>query len=284
MALKTTSNLGSASRAQPGSTRRSVILTAAAAASGALVQSGVSHAAIVQTDTAKLPPLPLPQGIRSRYVPNINGLTFHVLEAGFESQGRPCLLLLHGYPEIAYGWRKLMLPLAAAGFHVIAPDMRGYGRTTGWDDSYDADPDPFRILNMVRDSIGLVYALGYRSVAMVAGHDAGAPVASWAALIRPDIFRTVTILSSPFEGPPSLPFDTANGAPAPKPAITDDELDAELAKLNPPRKYYQNYQRTRGANDNMLHAPQGLHAFFRAYYHYKSADWKENNPHALKAR
>ncbi len=58
----------------------------------------------------------------------------------------------------------------------------------------------------------------------------------------------------------------------------------ELAKLNPPRKYYQNYQRTRGANDDMLHAPQGLHAFFRAYYHYKSADWKGNKPHPLKAR
>ena len=81
-------------------------------------------------------------------------------------------------------------------------------------------------------------------------------------------------MSSPFEGPPSLPFDTANGAAPPRPAPTDDELDAELAKLNPPRKYYQNYQRTRGANDNMLHASQGLHAFFRAYYHYKSADWK----------
>src|SRR5439155_20078523 len=95
---------------------------------------------------------------------------------------------------------------------------------------------------------------------------------------------TVTIMSSPFEGPPSLPFDTANGAAAPRPALTDDELHADLAKLNPPRKYYQNYQRTRGANDNMLHAPQGLHAFFRAYYHYKSADWKGNTPHPLKAR
>jgi pimeloyl-ACP methyl ester carboxylesterase len=91
-------------------------------------------------------------------------------------------------------------------------------------------------------------------------------------------------MSSPFEGAPTLPFNTANGATAPPRAITDDELDAELAKLNPPRKYYQNYQRTRGANDNMLHAPQGLHAFFRAYYHYKSADWKGNNPHPLKAR
>jgi pimeloyl-ACP methyl ester carboxylesterase len=70
----------------------------------------------------------------------------------------------------------------------------------------------------------------------------------------------------------------------PPKAVTDDELDAELAKLNPPRKYYQNYQRTRGANDDMLHAPQGLHAFFRGYYFYKSADYTGNNPHPLKAR
>src|SRR5262245_33011582 len=238
-------------------------------------------------DLSSLPPYgngTLPAGIRSRSVNNNNGLMVHVLEAGFESGGRPCVLLLHGFPELAYSWRKVMLPLAAAGYHVMAPDQRGYGRTTGWDGSYDADPDPFRILNMVRDATGLVYALGYRSVAMVAGHDAGAPVASWAALIRPDVFRSVTILSSPFDGPPALPFNTANGAAAPRPAITDDELDMELAKLSPPRKYYQNYQRTRGANDNMLHAPQGLHAFFRAYYHYKSADWKNNKPHPLEAR
>ena len=104
---------------------------------------------------------------------------------------------------------------------------------------------------MVRDAIGLVYALGHRAVALVVGHDAGAPVASWAALIRPDIFQSVVILSSPFEGPPALPFDTAHGAAAPRPGMNDDQLDAELAKLNPPRKYYQNYQRTRGANDNM---------------------------------
>src|SRR3984893_8656753 len=177
-----------------------------------------------------------------------------------------------------------MPSLAAAGYHVIAPDQRGYGRTTGWDDLYDADEDPFCILMMTLDDIGLVYALGYRSVAMVVGHDAGPPAASWSALIRPDIFRSITIMRSPFEGAPSLPFDTANGAPLPRPAQTDDELDVELAKLNPPRKYYQNYQRTRGASDNMLHAPQGLHAFFRAYYYYKSADYKGNKPHPLKAR
>ena len=266
--------------------RRGFLVTASTAIGG-MTLAARSARGQARIDVASLPPYgnsTLPAGIRSRRVANVNGLTVHVLEAGYDTPGPPVVLLLHGFPELAYSWRKVMLPLASAGYHVIAPDQRGYGRTTGWDGSYDADPDPFRILNMVRDATGLVYALGHRSVAMVVGHDAGAPVASWAALIRPDVFRSVTIMSSPFEGPPSIPFDTANGAAPPPAAPTDDQLDAELAKLNPPRKYYQNYQRTRGANDNMLHAPQGLHAFFRAYYHYKSADWKGNRPHPLKAR
>jgi pimeloyl-ACP methyl ester carboxylesterase len=107
----------------------------------------------------------LPAGIRARFVQNINGLTVHMLEAGFETPGRPCLLLLHGFPELAYSWRKVMLPLAAAGYHVIAPDQRGYGRTTGWDADYDGDLASARMMNLVRDAMGLVFALGYRSVA-----------------------------------------------------------------------------------------------------------------------
>ena len=83
----------------------------------------------------------LPPGIRSRIVGNINGLAMHILETGFETGPRPCVLLLHGFPELAYSWRKIMLPLASAGFHVIAPDQRGYGRTTGWDGDYDGDLD-----------------------------------------------------------------------------------------------------------------------------------------------
>ena len=86
-----------------------------------------------------LPDIPLPASIRSRYVDNINGLRMHVLEAGFETRGRPCVLLLHGFPELAFSWRKVMPELAAAGYHVIAPDQRGYGRTTGWDANYDGD-------------------------------------------------------------------------------------------------------------------------------------------------
>jgi pimeloyl-ACP methyl ester carboxylesterase len=271
----------------PTAVSRRGFLARASALTGSAFVSTATRVRARQGAAQGLPPYgdsTIPSGVRSRSVANVNGLTVHMLEAGYESPGRQAVLLLHGFPELAYSWRKVMPPLAAAGYHVIAPDLRGYGRTTGWDGSYDADPDPFRILNVVRDAIGLVYALGYRAVVMVAGHDAGAPVAAWSALVRPDIFRSVTILSSPFEGPPAVPFDIANGASAPRPATSDDELDAGLAKLNPPRKYYMNYQRTRGANENMLRAPQGLHAFFRAYYHYKSADWKGNKPHPLKAR
>src|SRR5512134_1406469 len=130
---------------------------------------------------------PIAPGIRSRFVPNINGLHMHVLEAGFETPGRPCLLLLHGFPELAYSWRKVMVPLADAGYHVVAPDQRGYGRTTGWDADYDGDLASYRMLNLVRDAMGLVAALGQRSVTGVVGHDFGSPVAAWCALLRPDV-------------------------------------------------------------------------------------------------
>jgi pimeloyl-ACP methyl ester carboxylesterase len=222
----------------------------------------------------------LTRGIRSRFVDNINGLRMHLLEAGFEEKGRPCLLLLHGFPELAYSWRKVMVPLAAAGYHVVAPDLRGYGRTTGWDGDYDGDLGSFRMLNIVRDVVGLVSALGYRSVAGVAGHDYGSPVSAWCALIRPDIFRTVTMMSAPFPGPPSIPFATADKPATPPkggPTIHDD-----LAALTPPRKHYHWYYSTRPANADMMQCREGIHAFLRAYYHHKSADWKANKPHKLE--
>src|SRR5437016_13206315 len=141
-----------------------------------------------------LPDIPLPPGIRSRYVENINGLTLHVLEAGFETKDRPCLLLLHGFPELAFSWRKVMPTLAEAGYHVIAPDQRGYGRTTGGDPDYDGDLASFRLPNLVRDALGLVHAFGYRSVDAVLGQDFGSSVAAGCALIRPDVFRSVVMM------------------------------------------------------------------------------------------
>ncbi|MBL8384565.1 MAG: alpha/beta fold hydrolase [Burkholderiales bacterium] len=230
---------------------------------------------------ATLDPLPLPAGVRSRLVAGVNGLAMHVLEAGHEPPGRPAVLLLHGFPELAYSWRHVLPALAAAGYHAIAPDQRGYGRTTGWSADYDGDLRPFALLSLARDALALLHALGRTHVEAVVGHDFGSPVAAWCALTRPDVFRRVVLMSAPFGGPPALPFATADApgaAPAPSPVqrVLDD-----LARLPRPRKHYQWYYSTRAADADMRDAPQGLSDFLRAYYHVKSADWAENRPHPL---
>jgi pimeloyl-ACP methyl ester carboxylesterase len=228
-----------------------------------------------------LPPLDnsvLPAGIRSRFVDDVNGLRIHILEAGYEVAGRPLVLMLHGFPELAYSWRKVMPTLAEAGYHVVAPDQRGYGRTTGWSANYDDDLKPFRLLNAVRDAMGLVAALGYRSVAAVLGHDFGASVAAWCALVRPDVFHALALMSAPFAGPPELPFGI-DGRPPEVPV--SPTIHEALAALPRPRKHYQWWYSTRPANAAMWHCKQGVHDFLRAYFHHKSADWKENKPHRL---
>ena len=215
--------------------------------------------------------VPLPAGIRSRMAANGNGLDMHFLEAGFEEPGRPCALLLHGFPELAYSWRRVMPALAEAGYHVVAPDQRGFGRTTGWDPDYDADLAPYRLFNLVRDVMGLLDAIGHRDVALLAGHDYGASVAAWAALIRPDIFRRLALMSAPFPGPPDI-------SPQPPPAAS---IHDDLAVLDRPRKHYHWYYSTRPANADMRDCPQGVHDFLRAYFHHKSADWAGNRPFRL---
>ena len=215
--------------------------------------------------------VPLPAGIRSRMAANGNGLDMHFLEAGFEEPGRPCALLLHGFPELAYSWRRVMPALAEAGYHVVAPDQRGYGRTTGWDPDYGADLWSYRLFSLVRDIMGLLEALGHREVALLAGHDYGASVAAWAALIRPDIFRRLALMSAPFPGPPDI-------SPQPPPARS---IHDDLAALDRPRKHYHWYYSTPPANSDMQDCPQGVHAFLRAYFHHKSADWAGNRPFRL---
>jgi pimeloyl-ACP methyl ester carboxylesterase len=224
-----------------------------------------------------LPASVLPAGVSARILPGINGLDIHVLEAG-AGKGRPAVLLLHGFPELAYSWRKVLPALAAAGYHAIAPDQRGYGRTTGWSKDYDTDLSSFRFLTLLRDSIGVLYALGHRTTEAVVGHDFGAAVASFLALVRPDMFKRMVLMSAPYGGVSAVPFDTV-GKPAPAKA---SDIHAALAALPRPRKHYQWYQSTREANENQWHAKQGVHDFMRAYYHYKSADWKGNKPYELK--
>ena len=186
------------------------------------------------------------------------------------SRAGPALLLLHGFPELAYSWRKLMPPLAAAGYHVLAPDQRGYGRSSGFSTDYDADLQPFGLRNLVRDAVALLDALGIARVAAVVGHDFGSPVAAWCALLHPERFASVVLMSAPFGGPP------------PAAAAGADDIHAALAALPRPRKHYQRHYGTREANPEMWHAPQGVHDFLRAYYHMKSADWAGNQPYELQ--
>ena len=231
------------------------------------------------TDLPSLEDAALPAGVRARFVDDVNGLHMHVLEAGEAMPGRPCVLLLHGFPELAYSWRAIMPLLAEAGYYAAAPDQRGYGRTTGWSAEYDGDLRPFTILNAVRDALALVSALGQSQVAAVIGHDFGASVAAWCALIRPDVFRKVALMSAPFAGAPAFRF----GAPEAVPASAGPDIHQALAKLDRPRKHYQWYSSTRPANADMWHCRQGVHAFLRGYFHYKSADWPGNRPYPLKA-
>ena len=140
------------------------------------------------------------------------------------------------------------------------------------------------MLNLVRDALGLRSALGHRSIAAVIGHDFGSPVAAWCALVRPDVFRSVALMSAPFAGPPALPFGADDGAPPPvPPAVLGAVPNDALAALPRPRKHYQWYYSTRAADADMRRCPQGLHAFLRAYYHDKSADWADNRPFPLRS-
>jgi len=221
-------------------------------------------------DLAPLDASVLPAGVRARFVEGVSGLTMHILEAG--APDRPLVLLLHGFPELAWSWRKVIGPLAEAGYHVVAPDQRGYGRTTGWDGDYDGDLASFRMFNLARDAVGLVHALGHDHAALLAGHDFGSPVAAWASLLRPDVFRRTALMAAPFAGAPSLPGGRR---------WIDDPIHAALAALPRPRLHYQAYYSTRQAEADMLQAPEGLAPFLRAYYHYKSADFPANQPHEI---
>ncbi|WP_432167567.1 alpha/beta fold hydrolase [Streptomyces sp. bgisy031] len=115
----------------------------------------------------------------------------HLVEQGTG----PLVLLVHGFPETWYSWRRQLPALAAAGYRAVALDVRGYGRS-----SKPADPAAYAMLDLVDDNVALVHALGERSAVLV-GHDWGATIAADSALLRPDVFRAVALLSVPYTPP-----------------------------------------------------------------------------------
>ena len=202
----------------------------------------------------------------------------HVLEAGYETTGRPCVLLLHGFPELAYSWRKVM-PRAGGGrlsrdragparlrpHHRLGRQLRRRSRA-------------FRLLNLVRDALGLVP----RSATQASMRWSATISALGRGLVRAGAARR-------------LPLGGADERAVRRPAAvavrhrrrtaaTRREIHApRLAALPRPRKHYQWYYSTRaGQRRHVARAPQGVHDFLRAYYHHKSADWKANKPYPLK--
>ncbi len=158
----------------------------------------------------------------------VNGITLRVTEAG----DGPLVLFCHGWPELAYSWRHQLAALAAAGFHAVAPDMRGYGGS-----SAPAEVSAYTIFHMVGDMVGLAAALG-ATEAVIVGHDWGAPIAWTAAMLRPDLFRAVAALSVPHRGRgPSAPLATmrANGVTRfyqqyfQEPGVAEAEFERDVA-------------------------------------------------------
>ncbi|MDA0237161.1 MAG: alpha/beta hydrolase [Proteobacteria bacterium] len=223
--------------------------------------------------------VPLPKGIVSRKIKNNNGLEMHILESRPDEKGRPLIILAHGFPELAYSWRHILPEIASLGYVVVAPDQRGFGRTTGWSNQYDNSIEPFNLVNLARDIVGLVKALGYSEVKAIIGHDAGSYVAGVCALIRPDLFKACVMMSAPFTGAPPMIEETNSVLAHP----TIHDLEDKLRALKEPRKHYKVYFSAPSSNDDLMNAPQGLHQFLRAYYHHKSAAWIYNQPFKLSS-
>jgi pimeloyl-ACP methyl ester carboxylesterase len=115
----------------------------------------------------------------------------HLVEQGTG----PLVLLVHGFPESWYSWRHQLPALAAAGYRAVALDVRGYGRS-----SRPAATDAYRLLHLVEDNVALVHALGEEK-AVVVGHDWGSGIAATSALLHPEVFRAVALLSVPYSHP-----------------------------------------------------------------------------------
>lgn len=180
-------------------------------------------------------------GISQRRVAT-NGIELNIAEQG----NGPLVLMLHGFPESWYSWRHQFEPLAAAGFHAVAPDMRGYGKS----DKPDAI-DAYNQIEVMNDIIGLIGALGHET-AVVIGHDWGAPTAWSCALHHPDKVSAVGALSVPFSPRPGEP--------------PLDRMKATFKDVF----FYQLYFQEPGVAEAELEA--NIRVFLRKFFHMGSGD------------
>lgn len=221
----------------PGISRRGLLAAGVGAAVPAVSHTASATAAVRQGRSAAGHPGSAAghgtgvhlAGVRHRTV-RTNGIDMHVAEAG---QG-PTVLLLHGFPELWYSWRHQLPALAAAGFHAVAPDLRGYGRT-----SAPADVPGYSLRNNLADLTGLLDALGCRQAAVV-GHDQGATFAWAGAQLHPERFPAVVALGVPYAARLPMPLTQLIRQTDPgmfnvvvyfqEPGVAEAELDADAAR------------------------------------------------------
>ncbi|KAG1869888.1 alpha beta-hydrolase [Suillus subluteus] len=252
-----------------------------------ILKSNVMNTTLTSVELPDLPPQ-----ITSRYITlsDRDGLNVHILEAFPDTSNQsstPChlILLLHGFPELAYSWRKVLVPVANAhqGYHVVAPDLRGYGRTTltrsgsASQVQYEDALSSYHMLNIVDDVCSLVRALGYSSVAMLVGHDFGSRLAGHCVVAHPELFASVVFMSAPFGGVGGPPLYQAT-----KESSMGSDIATALAALQPPRKHYRTYFSTLSANADMIgQGGKALYDFLGGYIYMKSGNWDGNDPHPL---
>lgn len=178
---------------------------------------------------------------------NVNGINLHVAEQG---EG-PLVILCHGFPDLWYSWRHQLVALAEAGFHAVAPDQRGYGQT-----DIPESTDDYDILKLSSDIIGLTYALGEKK-AFIVGHDMGSTVACHCSLLRPDIFQSLVLVSTPY---------FQNNWQDLKPSDTIKQLLDNLGEFD----LYINYFQEPGKAENELE--ENVQKTFLKYFYTQSAN------------
>tara|TARA_Y100000589_G_scaffold307652_1_gene323508 strand:- start:247 stop:1347 length:1101 start_codon:yes stop_codon:yes gene_type:complete len=210
--------------------------------------------------------------LHERVLKNVNGLNinYYFSTVNKESKKKKTVLLLHGFPELGFSFRYLIKILSANGYFCIAPDQRGYGKTSFINEE-EQKLSKFSVLNLVEDINSFLKKINIYKVDLI-GHDFGAYVSCYLALLYPNLINSIIIMSMPFSGPPNK-FNSSSDI---------INLNKNLGKLSPRRKHYQKYFSSSLAADNILNCKQGLFDFLRGYFYFKSHNYKENKPHKLK--